>query len=41
MGKLGQGSSVFWEVINKMKGAIDPNFVIAPGRYDPLTAGMH
>ena len=36
MHKLDAGSSnTFWDVCRTFKGAIDPNGIIAPGRYEP------
>lgn len=33
MDKLKQNSTHFWDVVNELKSAIDPNNIIAPGRY--------
>jgi 4-cresol dehydrogenase (hydroxylating) len=35
MGWLTQSGGVFWDVVSKIKTAIDPNGIIAPGRYSP------
>jgi 4-cresol dehydrogenase (hydroxylating) len=34
--KLARGSSVFWDVAKQLKGALDPQGIMSPGRYDPL-----
>ncbi|NWH06827.1 FAD-binding oxidoreductase [Desulfobacter latus] len=36
MKKLAQGSEGFWEVTKTIKDALDPNNIIAPGRYQPF-----
>ena len=36
MKKLAQGSSTFWEVTKKIKSVLDPEGIIAPGRYQPF-----
>ena len=35
MDKLDAASSTFWDVCRKLKGTLDPNGIIAPGRYCP------
>jgi len=35
MSKLGQAGDVFWEVAKQIKAALDPNDIIARGRYVP------
>ena len=35
MAELAEGSEVFWDVAGALKGALDPDGIIAPGRYDP------
>lgn len=39
MASLALGSAVFWDVAAKLKKALDPDSVIAPGRYEPAAAG--
>jgi 4-cresol dehydrogenase (hydroxylating) len=39
MGRLARKSEVFWEVAADLKRALDPQGLIAPGRYDPGRAG--
>ena len=39
MQKLAKGSTGFWDVIRSIKDALDPNGIIAPGRYQPLDFG--
>jgi 4-cresol dehydrogenase (hydroxylating) len=36
MTRLGTGSEAFWDVVARLKGALDPAGVIAPGRYQPV-----
>ena len=38
MAALDRGSDVFWDVVGALKGALDPDGIIAPGRYDPAGA---
>lgn len=38
MAQLDEGSSVFWETVSAVKAALDPNGLIAPGRYEPRCA---
>lgn len=38
--KLGRGSSVFWDVARELKGALDPDGLISPGRYDPAMTSV-
>jgi 4-cresol dehydrogenase (hydroxylating) flavoprotein subunit len=35
MPHLAQGSDVFWDVVHGLKQVLDPDRIIAPGRYDP------
>ena len=35
MSKLGERSETFWNVSRKIKEALDPGNIIAPGRYLP------
>jgi 4-cresol dehydrogenase (hydroxylating) len=35
LGKLANGSEVFWDVTGQIKRALDPSDVLAPGRYEP------
>jgi 4-cresol dehydrogenase (hydroxylating) len=35
MAELAQGADVFWETVGTIKSALDPDSIIAPGRYDP------
>jgi 4-cresol dehydrogenase (hydroxylating) len=39
MARLARKSEVFWDVAAELKGALDPQGLIAPGRYDPGRAG--
>lgn len=36
--KLARGSSVFWDVAAEIKRALDPDGILAPGRYEPARA---
>jgi len=36
MSHLAEGSDVFWEVVHELKQVLDPDQIIAKGRYDPL-----
>ena len=33
------GDDVYADVLRKLKGALDPNGILAPGRYQPSSAG--
>jgi len=35
MGKLGRGSETYWEIVGRLKAALDPRAIFAPGRYQP------
>lgn len=35
MARLNRGPDTFWDVVSRLKGALDPAGVIAPGRYAP------
>jgi 4-cresol dehydrogenase (hydroxylating) len=35
MGKLSWGQDVFWDAVAKVKNALDPAGILAPGRYNP------
>jgi 4-cresol dehydrogenase (hydroxylating) len=39
--KLAEGSSEYWGVVDRIKGAMDPNNILAPGRYQPSAAPGH
>lgn len=41
MAGLDPHGDVFWKVISRIKGALDPEGIIAPGRYEPGRAGAH
>jgi 4-cresol dehydrogenase (hydroxylating) len=36
MPALATGSRSFWDTVRRLKRALDPQSIIAPGRYDPL-----
>ncbi|SDB58344.1 4-cresol dehydrogenase (hydroxylating) [Desulfonatronum thiosulfatophilum] len=36
MSQLAQGSDVFWDVVHDLKRTLDPDMIIARGRYDPF-----
>lgn len=38
MGKLARNSTVYWDVVARIKAALDPAALLAPGRYFPPTA---
>jgi 4-cresol dehydrogenase (hydroxylating) len=38
MGILAAGSETHWDVVGAIKSALDPDRVLAPGRYDPRNA---
>jgi 4-cresol dehydrogenase (hydroxylating) len=38
MGALATGSQTYWDVVGAIKSALDPDRVLAPGRYDPKNA---
>ena len=38
MGLLGRDEDVFWQVVARIKAALDPDGMIAPGRYQPAVA---
>ena len=33
---LATGDSVFWNLVARIKSAIDPKNILSPGRYNPL-----
>jgi 4-cresol dehydrogenase (hydroxylating) len=39
MAGLDPHGDVFWKVVARVKGALDPDGIIAPGRYEPARAG--
>jgi FAD/FMN-containing dehydrogenase len=36
MKKLAEGSETFWEITKEIKTILDPEGIIAPGRYQPF-----
>jgi 4-cresol dehydrogenase (hydroxylating) len=38
---LAKGASTFWQLSSRIKQALDPNGIISPGRYLPLTTTNH
>ncbi|MDB5953017.1 MAG: FAD-linked oxidase [Massilia sp.] len=39
MAELDPHGDVFWQVVGRIKSALDPDGIIAPGRYEPAQAG--
>jgi 4-cresol dehydrogenase (hydroxylating) len=39
MAGLDPHGDVFWKVVSRIKRALDPDGIIAPGRYEPGRAG--
>ena len=39
MAGLDPHGDVFWRVVSRIKAALDPDGIIAPGRYEPARAG--
>ena len=37
MAHLATGSEVFWDVVHGLKRVLDPDEIISPGRYDPMS----
>lgn len=40
MADIARGSTGYWETVASLKQALDPTGIIAPGRYDPLSAAL-
>jgi 4-cresol dehydrogenase (hydroxylating) flavoprotein subunit len=38
MDLLDPSGATYWEVVGRIRGALDPHGILAPGRYDPATA---
>jgi 4-cresol dehydrogenase (hydroxylating) len=41
MAALDPGQDVYWKTVAKIKAALDPSGLIAPGRYEPQQARLH